>query len=463
MEEKSKEVISHKKQEYKQELKRSLSFFDLLIYGMVFMVPIAPFGIYGSVAQGSNGMIALAYLIGMVGMIFTALSYARMSEAFPIAGSVYSYAQRGINESVGFIAGWLILLDYVFVPALLYLVSASALHEMFSEIPLLLWVFIFILINTVINILGIEFTAKANIIIVILELIVLTIFLVVGIIAIIKGVNGAEFTIKPLYDKNHFSMNVVMGAVSIAVLSFLGFDGISTLAEETKEGSKVIGRACVTALLTIGALFIIQTWVAALIWPNFRTFNNSDTAFYQIAELAGGTWVKTLTILATAFSWGIANALVAQAAISRIIYSMARDRKLPSFLAKVHPTFKTPYLSTLMIAFISLIVTAFFASQIDKLSSVVNFGALSSFLFLHLSVMNYYLRKKHSKDYFRHLLLPLVGFLIIGYVWINLDPLSKKLGFIWLVIGIVYLIILKFMKKGTTLDFEEEESINTNT
>ena len=169
MEEKSKEVISHKKQEYKQELKRSLSFFDLLIYGMVFMVPIAPFGIYGSVAQGSNGMIALAYLIGMVGMIFTALSYARMSEAFPIAGSVYSYAQRGINESVGFIAGWLILLDYVFVPALLYLVSASALHEMFSEIPLLLWVFIFILINTVINILGIEFTAKANIIIVILE------------------------------------------------------------------------------------------------------------------------------------------------------------------------------------------------------------------------------------------------------------------------------------------------------
>ena len=258
-------------------------------------------------------------------------------------------------------------------------------------------------------------------------------------------------------------MNVVMGAVSIAVLSFLGFDGISTLAEETKEGSKVIGRACVTALLTIGALFIIQTWVAALIWPNFRTFDNSDTAFYQIAELAGGTWLKTLTILATAFSWGITNALVAQAAISRIIYSMARDRKLPSFLAKVHPTFKTPYLSTLMIAFISLIVTAFFASQIDKLSSVVNFGALSSFLFLHLSVMNYYLRKKHSKDYFRHLLLPLVGFLIIGYVWINLDPLSKKLGFIWLVIGIVYLIILKFMKKGTTLDFEEEESINTNT
>ncbi len=136
---------------YKQELKRSLSFWDLLIYGMVFMVPIAPFGIYGSVAQGSNGMVALTYLIGMVGMIFTAFSYARMSEAFPIAGSVYSYAQRGINDSVGFIAGWLILLDYIFVPALLYLVSASALHDIVPQIPIVVWAVLFIAINTVIR------------------------------------------------------------------------------------------------------------------------------------------------------------------------------------------------------------------------------------------------------------------------------------------------------------------------
>jgi len=439
---------------YKQELKRSLSFWDLLIYGMVFMVPIAPFGIYGSVAQGSNGMVALTYLIGMVGMIFTAFSYARMSEAFPIAGSVYSYAQRGINDSVGFIAGWLILLDYIFVPALLYLVSASALHDIVPQIPIVVWAVLFIAINTVINVRGIEFTAKANKIIVILELIVLAIFLAVGVMAIIKGVNGADFTMKPLYDHSHFSMNVVMGAVSIAVLSFLGFDGISTLAEETKDGSKSIGKACVYSLLAVGALFIIQTWVAALIWPDYHAFKNPDTAFYQIAEIAGGTWLKVLTIVATAFSWGIANALVAQAAISRILYSMARDRKLPGFLAKVHPKFQTPYLSTLLIAVVSVIVTAFFSSQIGKLSSVVNFGALSSFLFLHLSVMNYFLRKKKSKNYVAHLLMPLIGFAVIGYVWINLDPLSKKLGFIWLAIGIVYLIVLKLFKKDTALNLE---------
>ncbi|MCM3766284.1 APC family permease [Neobacillus niacini] len=439
---------------YKQELKRSLTFWDLLIYGMVFMVPIAPFGIYGSVAQGSNGMIALAYLIGMVGMIFTAFSYARMSEAFPIAGSVYSYAQRGINDSVGFIAGWLILLDYIFVPALLYLVSASALHDMAPGVPLIVWVIIFIAINTVINIRGIEFTARANKIIVILELIILAIFVIVGIVAIAKGVNGAEVTIKPLYDKSHFSMSMVMGAVSIAVLSFLGFDGISTLAEETKDGSKSIGKACIYALLTVGALFIIQTWVAALIWPDFKSFDNPDVAFYQIAEVAGGTWLKYVTILATALSWGIANSLVAQAAISRILFSMARDRKLPQILAKVHPKYQTPYIGTIVIAILSVIVTVAFESQIGALSSVVNFGALSSFLFLHLSVINYFMRKKQSKDYVKHLILPIIGFIIIGYVWINLDPLSKQLGFIWLGIGIVYLIVLKLMKKDTGLKLD---------
>ncbi|MCB7071540.1 APC family permease [Caldibacillus sp. 210928-DFI.2.22] len=447
-------VQTDQKTYYKQELKRSLSFWDLLIYGMIFMVPIAPFGIYGSVAIGSNGMVALTYLIGMIGMIFTAVSYAQMSEAFPIAGSVYSYAQRGINDSVGFIAGWLILLDYVFVPALLYLVSASALHDLVPQVPIVLWAALFIGINTVINVLGIEFTAKANKIIVVLELIVLAIFLAVGIIAIVQGVNGATFTMKPLYDGDYFNMNLVMGAVSIAVLSFLGFDGISTLAEETKEGSKAIGKACIVALLTVGVMFIIQTWVAALIWPDFTTFENADVAFYQIAEVAGGTWLRILTILATALSWGIANALVAQAAISRILFSIARDGKFPKFLSKVHPKYKTPYLSTILIAVVSVFVVSFFSSQIGKLSSVVNFGALSSFLFLHISVINYFLRKKKSKNYLMHLVMPVIGFLIIGYVWINLDSLSKTLGFIWLAIGILYLIGLKLFKKDTSLNID---------
>ncbi|MFC4810962.1 APC family permease [Paenibacillus sp. GCM10023250] len=436
---------------YKQELKRSLSFWDLLIYGLIFMVPIAPFGIYGYVAQGSYGMVALAYLIGMVGMIFTALSYARMSEAFPIAGSVYSYAQRGINEHVGFFSGWVILLDYIMIPSLLYLISSSALHDVLPGVPVYVWLVVFIAINTIINIFGIEITAKANKIILVLELLVLVVFVVAAVITVAKGVNGASFTLKPLYDKAHFNLTTVMGAVSVAVLSFLGFDAISTLAEETKGGKKVVGRAVIFSLLIVGIIFIIQTWVAALVWPDYTTFENADVAFYQIAEVAGGPWLKWTTIIATAFAWGIANALVAQAAISRILYSMARDKKLPGVLGKIHPTFKTPYISILLVGAISLVVTVIFTKQIATLTSLVNFGALTAFLFLHLSVINYFIRKQKSKNYLKHLIFPLIGFVIIGYVWYSLDAASKKFGFVWMGIGIAYMIYLKLTKKDSSL------------
>lgn len=437
--------------EYKQELKRALTFWDLMIYGLIFMVPIAPFGIYGEVATGAKGMVALAYMIGMVGMIFTALSYARMSEAIPYSGSVYAYAQHGINDTAGFFGGWLILLDYIFVPALLYLVSAAALADIVPQVPIIVWLLIFIGINTVINITGIEFTARTNKIILIFELIVLLIFVIAGIIAITQHVNGAEFTFNPVYDKNNFSMATVMGAVSIAVLSFLGFDAVSTLAEESKGGRKAVGNAIIASLLVVGVLFIIQTWIAALIWPDYTTFENIDTAFYQIAEIAGGPWLKWLTIIATVIAWGIADALVAQAAISRILYSMARDRKLPHILSKVHHKFRTPHVATFVVAITSFIVTMFFSAQIGQLASVVNFGALSAFLILHVSVIHYYIRKKKSTHYFSHLVLPAIGFFIIGYVWFNLDPMAKTLGFIWLGIGVLYYLYLRFVRKDTGL------------
>ncbi len=437
---------------YKQELKRSLTFWDLLIYGLIFMVPIAPFGIYGDVVTTSKGMVALAYLIGMVGMVFTALSYARMSEAFPIAGSVYAYAGKGINQYVGFVAGWAILLDYILIPSLLYVVSAQALTGMVPSVPSWLWLVLFIVINTIINYFGIEFTAKANTIILVFELIVLVIFIAFGVVAIATHVNGAVFSFKPLYDPHYFSMHVVMSAVSIAVLSFLGFDAISTLSEETKGGSKTVGRATIYSLLIVGVLFMVQTWIAALIFPDFHNFKDIGNAFYEVATLAGGGWLGKLTAIATAVSWGIADALVAQAAIARILYSMARDRKLPKIFAKVHPKYQTPYVSTIFVAVISIIVGIFFVSQIGALSSFVNFGALTAFLFLHVSVTVHYIGKQKSKDYWNHFILPLIGFIIIGYVWISLAPQAKILGLSWLAIGIIIAIVLALQKKETSID-----------
>jgi Amino acid transporters len=442
---------------YKQELKRALSFWDLVIYGMIFMVPIAPFGVYGYVSDGSKGMVALAYMIGMFGMIFTAFSYARMSEAFPIAGSVYAYAQRGINDYVGFIAGWAILLDYILIPSLLYLVSAAALGALLPAVPIWVWLVLFIGINTVINVRGIEFTAGANRIILVAEFIILAIFIVVGLVALKNGIGDGGLTMKPIYDPANFSLSTVMGAVSIAVLSFLGFDGISTLSEEVKggdkAGNKLVGNATVLALLIVGFLFIIQTWIASDLGRGM-TFDNLDTAFYQIAGAAGGAWLKNLTIIATAFSWGIANALAAQAAISRVLFSMARDRKLPKVLSKVHPKYQTPYISTVLVAVISLGVGLFFQSQIANLTVLVNFGALVSFLLLHISVINHYIIRGKSKNLFKHLIMPIIGFIVIAYVLYGMDIAAIKLGSVWIVLGIIYLAVLSLVLKQKPTSIE---------
>jgi amino acid transporter len=414
------------------------------------MVPIAPFGVYGYVADASKGMVALAYLIGMAGMIFTALSYARMSEAFPVAGSVYAYAQRGIHETVGFFSGWAILLDYILIPSLCYVVSANALTSLVPTIPAWVWIVLFLAVNTVINVRGVEFTARANKIMLIILFAVLVLFLIAGVTALL-GSGG--FTVKPIYDAEHFDLNLVMSAVSIAVLSFLGFDAISTLSEEVKGGSKAVGRASVTALFTVGFLFIAQTWVASDLGRGMQ-FDSLDTAFYEIAGAAGGVWLKTVSILATVLSWGISAALVAQAAISRILFSMGRDRKLPAVLAKVHPRYQTPYVSTVLVAVVSLIVSLGFQDHMPLLTNLVNFGALTSFVVLHLSVIIHFTIRQKSRQVVAHLLCPLIGMSVIAYVLTSMDPLAIKAGIAWLALGAVYLFIRSrvFKDKSTTLE-----------
>jgi len=431
---------------YRQELKRSLRFSDLLVYGLIFMVPIAPFGIFGSVFYGSGGMVALAYAIGMVAMMFTANSYAQMSRAFPMAGSVYTYAGRGISPPVGFLAGWVIILDYVLVPALLYLIASVAMHSLVSGIPVWLWLVAFVVLNTVVNYLGIEMTAKVNKVMLVAELAVLAIFLVVGVVALAQG-KGNGFSLTPLYNGATFSLGVVFGAVSVAVLSFLGFDGISMLAEENKESARSIGRAMVAALLLAGTLFIVQTWVASLLVPDAATLlskgDPGGTAFYDAARVAGGGWLAALTALATAIAWGFANSLVAQAATSRLLYAMARDRQLPSFRAKVSPTHQVPVNATFLVAGVSLVLGLYLttrANGITLMTSLVNFGAMTAFLVLHVSVVVHFVVREGSRDWWRHLICPVLGFAILFYVVLNANIAAQRLGFAWLAVGVIVLV-----------------------
>jgi amino acid transporter len=431
---------------YRQELKRSLRFGDLLVYGLIFMVPIAPFGIFGSVYQGSGGMVALAYLVGMVAMMFTASSYTQMSRAFPMAGSVYTYAGRGISPPIGFLAGWVIILDYVLVPALLYLVAGVAMNSLLPAIPVWLWLVAFVLLNTAVNYLGIEMTARVNKVMLVGELLVLLVFLVVGVVALAQG-KGHGFSWEPLYNSATFSWPVVFGAVSIAVLSFLGFDGISMLAEENRDSARSIGRAMFAALLLAGVLFLVQTWVAALLVPDpAALLANGDpggTAFYDSARVAGGGWLAGLTALTTAIAWGFANSLVAQAATSRLLYAMARDRQLPAFLARIHPVRKVPVNATLLVAGVSLVLGVYLTFRDDGItlmSTLVNFGAMTAFLVLHVSVVVHFAIRQRSRDWLRHLVFPILGFAILLYVVINAKVAAQVLGFVWLGIGVLVLI-----------------------
>jgi len=437
---------------YKEQLRRVLTTKDLIIYGMIFMVPIAPFGVFGFVWAEAKGMVPLAYLVGLIGMFFTALSYAAMSRAFPLAGSVYTYAQRGLHEIAGFFSGWLILLDYILVPALLYLISAVALRPIFPGVPAWAWLVGFISFNGFVNFLGIEFTARVNRYMLIMELATLGLFVVLGLTALYGGAGAGALTLQPIYDPQVFSAATVAGATSIAVLSFLGFDGISTLAEESRGNQGAVGRATVLSLALIGALFMLQTWIATDLARGMH-FASSDTAFYEVAQRAGGPPLRLITILATVIASAIANAMAAQAAVSRILFAMARDGKLPALLARVHPRYQTPYVSTLAVALVSLMVGLLFADHLDDLSRVVNFGALTGFVLLHLSVITHYFIRSRSGDWLRHVVCPLTGLSIIVYVLYEMDRAAKILGVCWIAMGILYYLLLALRgKKSAVLE-----------
>ncbi|WP_232792231.1 APC family permease [Actinacidiphila yeochonensis] len=431
---------------------------DLIIYGLVFMVPIAPFAIFGVVFNGSKGMVPLTYLIGLVAMFFTALSYREMSRAFPIAGSVYAYAGRGINDKVGFIAGWGILLDYLLIPTLLYVMSAAALTSLVPGVPQWLWVVVFVVVNSVVNFFGIESTARLNKYFLLGELVVLALFVGFGVAAIVAGKNGAHFSLDPFYRHGLVTPGLIFGALSIAVLSFLGFDGISTLSEEVEGGDRrLVGKATMYALVAVAVLFVVQTYVAALLVPGKTGFKGDDatnSAFYDIAAIAGGHWLKTTIAVASALATGVANSLVAQAATSRLLYSMARDRKLPAFLGHVHPKRKVPQRAIMFVAVVSLVLGLCFVGQVDLLSSLVNFGALFSFLLLHASVFTHFVLRNRSRRYGLHIAAPLIGFVIIGSVLWNMDDRARISGVIWLAVGGCVLLYYRLSGRGANLELE---------
>ncbi|OPX09013.1 APC family permease [Mycobacterium sp. AT1] len=435
---------------YTQELNRSVSTVDLLVYGLVFMVPIAPWAIFGTVYNSASGMVPLVYLIGLIAMIFTALAYSQMAKSFPLAGSVFSYVGRGIHPSVGFFAGWAILLDYLLVPTLLYVFAAESMVGLFPGSPRWVWAIVFVIVNTIINLAGISLLKIANRIFLAIELVFVVVFVVIA----VRAINGQSlpnvgWSTLPIWDSSTVTAPLIATALSIAVLSFLGFDGISTLAEESTGRKNPAGRAMIIALFVVAFLFITQTWLASLLAGGRESFSDDEAgnAFFTLVQAASNTGWMNAFFAVNVMAVGFANAMAAQAATSRLLYSMSRDGQLPSFLSKISSR-KVPIAAILVVSALSLVLVLFFVGQIGLISSLVNFGALFGFCLLHVSVVWYYLGRQKSKNYLLHLVVPTLGFLIIGYVLINADSLAKIGGLVWLGVGAIVFGVNVFRGKG---------------
>ena len=443
---------------YTQELNRSVSTVDLLVYGLVFMVPIAPWAIFGTVYNSASGMVPLVYLIGLIAMIFTALAYSQMAKSFPLAGSVFSYVGRGIHPSVGFFAGWAILLDYLLVPTLLYVFAAESMVGLFPGSPRWVWAIVFVIVNTIINLAGISLLKIANRIFLAIELVFVVVFVVIA----VRAINGQSlpnvgWSTLPIWDSSTVTAPLIATALSIAVLSFLGFDGISTLAEESTGRKNPAGRAMIIALFVVAFLFITQTWLASLLAGGRESFSDDEAgnAFFTLVQAASNTGWMNAFFAVNVMAVGFANAMAAQAATSRLLYSMSRDGQLPSFLSKISSR-KVPIAAILVVSALSLVLVLFFVGQIGLISSLVNFGALFGFCLLHVSVVWYYLGRQKSKNYLLHLVVPTLGFLIIGYVLFNADSLAKIGGLVWLVIGAIVFGVNVFRGKGVPELAEEK-------
>jgi amino acid transporter len=444
---------------YTQELDRSVSTVDLLVYGLVFMVPIAPWAIFGTVYNSASGMVPLVYVIGLVAMVFTALAYAQMAKSFPLAGSVFSYVGRGIHPSLGFFAGWAILLDYLLVPTLLYVFAAESMVGLFPGTPRWLWAIVFVVVNTIINLAGIGSLKIANRVFLAIELVFVVIFVVIA----VRAINGQSlpnvgWSTLPIWDSSTVTAPLIASALSIAVLSFLGFDGISTLAEESTGRKNPAGRAMIIALFVVAFLFVTQTWLASLLAGGRESFSDDEAgnAFFTLVQAASTTGWMNAFFAVNVMAVGFANAMAAQAATSRLLYSMSRDGQLPRFLSTISSR-KVPISAILVVSALSIVLVLFFVGQIGLISSLVNFGALFGFCLLHVSVVWYYLVRQKSKNYLLHLVVPTLGFLIIGYVLFNADSLAKIGGLVWLVIGAIVFAVNIFRGKGVP-ELAEEQS-----
>ncbi len=421
--------------------KATLTVFDMVVYGLIFMVPIAPFAIYGQVFDASNGMPALAYVIAMVAMLFTALSFGVMVPIFPSSGSIFTYTSRGMGKGIGFVTGWLMILQYIITPDVMYIMAGNALAGVpgLGHIPIWVWCLLFLAFVTLVSLRGIGTTMIIDRIALIGELIVLGLFIGFSVFFIIQGHNDAAFSATAVINPPEFNVGVMFSAVSLCALSFVGFGSVATLTEESKAGPMGPGRAMLIIVLVLGALFFTMCFVATCADPSGNIMKSNPTnGFYVLAGVVGGEWFMITCEIANVLALGVFTGLAAQTSIARILYVMGQAGAMPKKFGRMNNRTNTPTVATLFVSLVSLVllVPLIFVGQ-DIAAKFSNFGALSSYCLLNICVIWYCFIKRKEHKPFRHLIFPVLGAVITGIILVSLGWLPITVGVVWAVIGIV--------------------------
>lgn len=440
------------------KLRRTLGLPSVVLFGLAYMVPLTVFTTYGIVSEVTAGHVPAAYIVTLAAMVVTAFAYANMVKAYPVAGSAYTYTQQSFGATPGFLTGWALLLDYLFLPMINYMVIGIYMSIALPAVPGWVWVVAAILLVTVLNILGIRLVASANFVLVGAQVVFIVVYIALS-FATINSENIAFDPIAPFYNPD-FQLAAIVAGAAILCLSFLGFDAVSTLSEETKNSTITVPRAIVICTVSAGLIYILLSWVGHLVFPNYENFTDADSAAVDVMAFAGGEFL-VLFFIAAYVAGCVASAMTSQVAVSRILFSMGRDGVLPKgVFARLHSRFKTPYVTTLIVGAISLVALVM---DLDVAAALISFGALIAFTFVNLSVIKHYAideGRRRGYDAVKYIVAPAIGVILCLWLWTSLSGTTWIFGASWIALGAIYLAIITrgFRRPTPTLTFAEVET-----
>jgi len=417
-------------------LKRALGLRELVLYGIILIQPTAAMPLYGIVCHEAKGHVATTILIGMAAMLFTAIGYGRMANAYPSAGSAYTYVGQELHPALGYLTGWAMVFDYVLNPVISVIWCSKAAMNFVPAVGYPVWAVFFAALFTALNLRGIEASARTNRWMAAVLTAVVVLFLAAAIRTIWASpdLTAVQF-LRPFYDSRTFSLAGVSRGASIAMLTYIGFDGISTLSEEAHNPRRNIMLATVLTCVITGLLAGSQVYAAQLVWPSNRDFPDVDTAFVHIAGAAGGPALFVTVNLALLIAQ-TGSGSGAHLAAGRLLYGMGRDNAIPSrFFGVLDRRSRIPRNNILLVG--GLALAGSFAVSFELGAQLLNFGALIGFMGVNLAALaRYYVRA--SKRNLLNLVVPLTGFLICFYLWCHLARPAKLAGLAWLSTGFLY-------------------------